>query len=435
MRNTCAALVLRCSSSLAIAALAASVSVGQTILFEDAFDSEVVGTPAAGQFAPGPVGTTGWSFLLDQPNQGDVRYGYDYSLIGIPEAPNTAPGDTATTGVALRTNVSAGAPDTAEIRYEDPSFTGRYQVQVDMFLSWAADESQIGTTEHGGLFIGKAFPGTETLNFPSAEGAGMIISTDGDTTNFDYALRKNQIYPTIQSGQYAVTEFGFGTQLGWDNTDVNTDPANGDLIDLPALFPEKTLDGGVTQSAGAAGYRWLTLVADVDTNAIGNGAGTVPGTTTFSIEIAESGERFTLGTIDNSVIEDLPDGPVNNWLDSSATEQVPVDMSGRVTLKIIDFFSSVASDINLATVVFDNLIVTELPTGLPGDYNDDGFVDAADYTVWRDGDSPDSSQAGYDLWADNYGSSASAAAGVPEPTAAVLLAIGSLWLAPRRRAA
>lgn len=73
--------------------------------------------------------------------------------------------------------------------------------------------------------------------------------------------------------------------------------------------------------------------------------------------------------------------------------------------------------------------------GLAGDYNGDGRVDAADYTVWRDGNSPDDSQAGYDLWADNYGatSAPSAAVSVPEPTAAVLVLVGMASLVGRRR--
>ena len=73
---------------------------------------------------------------------------------------------------------------------------------------------------------------------------------------------------------------------------------------------------------------------------------------------------------------------------------------------------------------------------LPGDYNGDGVVDAADYTVWRDGDSPDSSQAGYDLWSDNYGASLNpsgiTSTTVPEPSAAFLLAMGLLTRTTRR---
>ena len=72
-----------------------------------------------------------------------------------------------------------------------------------------------------------------------------------------------------------------------------------------------------------------------------------------------------------------------------------------------------------------------------GDYNNNGTVDAADYVVWRNGDSPDDTQAGYDLWRANFGkpggASASSAA-VPEPASVGLLMIGlAAWTAARRR--
>lgn len=41
--------------------------------------------------------------------------------------------------------------------------------------------------------------------------------------------------------------------------------------------------------------------------------------------------------------------------------------------------------------------------GGPGDFNGDGSIDAADYTVWRDGAAPVQGPAGYALWAANYG--------------------------------
>lgn len=64
-----------------------------------------------------------------------------------------------------------------------------------------------------------------------------------------------------------------------------------------------------------------------------------------------------------------------------------------------------------------------LAPALPGDYNGDGMVDAADYTVWRDGGAPDDGIGGYNLWVSNYGSSNSAVS-VPEPTALLLGLIG-----------
>lgn len=85
----------------------------------------------------------------------------------------------------------------------------------------------------------------------------------------------------------------------------------------------------------------------------------------------------------------------------------------------------------------------ELLVTIAGDYNGDGLVDAADYTVWRDasGQSVDAgvgadgdgdgqvTQADYLIWRDNFGSSVPGLApanAVPEPSALTATALG--WL-------
>ena len=70
----------------------------------------------------------------------------------------------------------------------------------------------------------------------------------------------------------------------------------------------------------------------------------------------------------------------------------------------------------------------------PGDWNRDGIFDAADYTVWRDGDSPDSTTAGYALRMANFGQSSASGSGanhVPEPTT-LLLALLAMTAVPLR---
>jgi hypothetical protein len=82
-----------------------------------------------------------------------------------------------------------------------------------------------------------------------------------------------------------------------------------------------------------------------------------------------------------------------------------------------------------------------------GDYNGNGIVDAADYTVWRDhlGQSvtlpndttPGSvTQADYDVWKSNFGnhsgSGSGAGASVPEPASLLLLLSGTLAICLRR---
>jgi hypothetical protein len=80
-------------------------------------------------------------------------------------------------------------------------------------------------------------------------------------------------------------------------------------------------------------------------------------------------------------------------------------------------------------------VATSFPTGsAPGDYNADGVVDAADYTVWRDGGAPDDSVEGYNVWSANYGGSAPLdGSAVPEPGAGLLAAIAVLRMLDWRR--
>ena len=80
------------------------------------------------------------------------------------------------------------------------------------------------------------------------------------------------------------------------------------------------------------------------------------------------------------------------------------------------------------------VIVGEL---LPGDFNLDGVVDAADYTVFRDNVSGQFTPADYTTWANNYGAtySPSSATAVPEPAAVTLVAFGMACLVRRTRLA
>lgn len=86
-----------------------------------------------------------------------------------------------------------------------------------------------------------------------------------------------------------------------------------------------------------------------------------------------------------------------------------------------------------------SLIVSQ--AALAGDFNHDNKVDAADYTVWRDGLGSTYTLADYDTWKSHFGQSAGAAAvlvsssAVPEPVTAVILltCVGAMLIRPARR--
>ena len=73
---------------------------------------------------------------------------------------------------------------------------------------------------------------------------------------------------------------------------------------------------------------------------------------------------------------------------------------------------------------------------VPGDYNFDGTVDAADYVIWRKNDGM---PAGYDTWRANFGepagngSATTANATVPEPTTLVMLIVAAVGIRLWRR--
>lgn len=88
------------------------------------------------------------------------------------------------------------------------------------------------------------------------------------------------------------------------------------------------------------------------------------------------------------------------------------------------------------------LSLVNFPEVLAGDYNGDNVVDAADYTVWRDGGAllnetvtpGEVTQEDYDAWAANFGATtAASSSAIPEPaTFALLLPIAGM-LARRTR--
>jgi hypothetical protein len=157
-------------------------------------------------------------------------------------------------------------------------------------------------------------------------------------------------------------------------------------------------------------------------------------------------------------IDDLPDDqPTFGW--EIGGEQFFVDAieEVRATMFVGDYAGNNLVDggsffvDNVLLEVFANeaaLLATPNPNPepksqdfVPGDYNNDGVSNAADYTVWRDaeGDAEGSlpndinggviGQPQFDTWADYYGDTtpdpfaASSSLAIPEPTSAVLVGL------------
>jgi PEP-CTERM motif len=152
----------------------------------------------------------------------------------------------------------------------------------------------------------------------------------------------------------------------------------------------------------------------------------------------------------------LAGGPVSFHADFAAFSSPPIFTSDALpTNTALDPGSFVDSNVTLlppAGVVSSNSLTSlTLTAVLPGDFNTDGTVDAADYVVWRENEGTTNSlpndngiggtvgQAQYDLWRVQFGESvpggagASATAAVPEPATYLLLIAAAAGAWTRRR--
>jgi T5SS/PEP-CTERM-associated repeat protein len=172
----------------------------------------------------------------------------------------------------------------------------------------------------------------------------------------------------------------------------------------------------------------------------------------LSVHLADPDEDPDFGSVevsgaaalDGTLQVQLADGFVPSEGDSF---QILTAAGGRTGMFTNELLPSLSSGLDWELQYTPNSVVLSvISTVLPGDYNGNGVVDAADYVVWR---KTDGSQEGYNLWRTNFGRMAgsgsgataglsssatgSASAAVPEPTGIVTMLTASLaWFCRRR---
>jgi hypothetical protein len=193
----------------------------------------------------------------------------------------------------------------------------------------------------------------------------------------------------------------------------------------------------------------------------------VSGRVRFDSTRLGGGEHYQGSLVELMNVKLVGDG--SDW---AANDYVDVvDADGRVFplhLGLRDEFDSMAAPVGYfhVTGIFDQENTSDFTAGyrlwvmdptsvvLPGDYNDDDSVDAADYTVWRDtlGSTSDLRADGnrngsvdpddYQVWKGNFGAMLTASGGgslaaqqVPEPQSLLLAlaAMATAFQSPRRR--
>ncbi|MEQ8848819.1 CARDB domain-containing protein [Botrimarina sp.] len=219
-----------------------------------------------------------------------------------------------------------------------------------------------------------------------------------------------------------------GAFPGGVNRVVAIDPAEDAPPPIGKLYSTESVDFGGANS----GYSWAFYSRDGGTFGITSGS---------DVSTATADEAFTVTGSEHSQVVDLfrnmlsdPTGPVSRyfslerllagtagpWVFDRYDEEGAVDPSGLYEA-IIDATGAAGVPGSVPTGIrFAN---SGPAVAAPGDYNGDGLVNAADYTVWRDrlGQSespfrgPDGDGSGrvaapdYTMWTANYGATAPAA--------------------------
>jgi hypothetical protein len=196
---------------------------------------------------------------------------------------------------------------------------------------------------------------------------------------------------------YSYYAYDFGSDFWGINADSAFDNLNGG-----AHLPEDDLGGIEWRSTATVSDSedGMTLILDL------------PTIDTYRLRIVDDNvtKLDVSGTL-NSTVGDPPISVVGQPIELVAFYGSDNDLSGSFT--------------NVS--YFNNLQLSAPPSGSDGDYNEDGFVNAADYAAWRKlpstfGGDP----AGYNAWRQQFGETGAGAGGgpVPEPASLIIVLLG-----------
>ena len=253
-------------------------------------------------------------------------------------------------------------------------------------------------------------------------------------------------YSGTITGGGNLTKTGGATQVLAGNSTLGTVAVNGGSLLNNATM---TTGGGVTIGASGVLGGTGTVVGAVSNSGViapGNGGiGTlsVTGNVTnnagaiWQIELSggTSDRLAVAGNIDlqpaGDILSVTGSGAGSSWL------------IGTYTGSEMGVFDNITPGYTV-TYTGGNIILNAPPTGLPGDFNNDGKVDAADYVTWKKNEGTNNAlvndgglgtpigMSHYDLWRANFGNPPGAGSGggglsagnVPEPASVGLVLIG-----------
>ncbi|HEX4412565.1 MAG TPA: autotransporter-associated beta strand repeat-containing protein, partial [Lacipirellulaceae bacterium] len=258
---------------------------------------------------------------------------------------------------------------------------------------------------------------------------------------------------------------------------------NGALTFNSAFHGTATLSGASTYTGATTISGGTVLATNTSGSATGTGAvttaagTTLGGTGTIGGAVTNKGILAPgvggVGTL--SIGGNLTDSAASSWsIDLSGATADKVAVTGNIDLTAADtlnvtgagtgsswligtyagtltgMFDTVTSGYTVSYAGGNITLNTVGGGGLPGDYNQNGVVDEADYVLWRNnvgqpaGTLPNDTtgvaigDSQYNLWRGNFGnhsgagSSLGSGSAVPEPTTIAMLLFGLVALVPRR---
>lgn len=370
-----------------------------------------------------------------------ATFAFDYSTFGIPAAPGSAD----TLGLRLRANLPivggvevttrpAGVLSGLSLSPTGKDFGTNYQASLYVWSNYFGAPDALGLGNANGsqggtanVLFGVGTSGTVPLVVGQpALASGAVMDGIGFATTADGAVAEDyRVYPksgtvsTAASGVYAA---GTTPDAG------SNSPLSNSNIFYADLFPSVT----------APPVQLELSTAEYGLDAFNTQDGfTAPGSFGFAWHKVEI-------TKNNNVVTWEINDTVIATFDASA-----LTLGGKnIALGVSDVNGTTARHPSLTFTVFDNLVVTDLPGNLPGNFDHDTDVDGDDLAQWRgdfgengdsdaDGDN-DSDGADFLVWQQNFGrttSAVAAAATIPEPTTQFIAILGMIALSQWRRAA
>jgi hypothetical protein len=266
-------------------------------------------------------------------------------------------------------------------------------------------------------------------------------------------LTGNKLAVSQPSGSFPTLIFGQGGSAGLPNEDVTFLPGLGEIVywDLPGMdiaglsdTSRLSIEPLVRPVAGSPineqrlVWYWNTATetvepSDVDLYLLG----VAPRFTTLSATTPVSPGPFLLADPLQGQQGFHNHGLLNYAVDNSSG--APAGLYGffaRFTSSVHessdDFLIALNNGVASADVVAAAEAIHAAATALPGDFNRDGRVDAADYTVWRDGLGTKYGPDDYTLWKSHFGQSVTGpgsgaiATAIPEPHSVTMFAIAAI---------